>query len=106
MYISGKHMSRRTMLRGMGATVALPLLDAMIPAGRLGDRTRREMDKTRLVCIEEVHGAAGCNEWGAEQGLFAPATVGKDFELDLVLLVPFFPVNGTTARHHFGDGVK
>ena len=82
MYISGKHISRRTMLRGMGATVALPLLDAMIPAGRLSARMRREMDKTRLVCIEEVHGVAGCNEWGAEQGLFAPATVGKDFELD------------------------
>ena len=44
MYISGKHISRRTMLRGMGATVALPLLDAMIPAGRLGARMRREMD--------------------------------------------------------------
>ena len=32
--ITGKHMPRRTFLRGLGATVALPLLDAMIPAGR------------------------------------------------------------------------
>lgn len=82
MYISGKHISRRTMLRGLGATVALPLLDAMIPAGRLGARMRREMDQTRLVCIEEVHGVAGCNEWASTQGLFAPTNVGKNFELD------------------------
>ena len=33
-FISGKHIPRRTFLRGMGATVALPFLDAMIPAGR------------------------------------------------------------------------
>ena len=33
MFITKKHLSRRTVLRGMGATVGLPLLDAMIPAG-------------------------------------------------------------------------
>ena len=33
MFISKKHLSRRTVLKGVGATVALPLLDAMIPAG-------------------------------------------------------------------------
>ena len=82
MFITGRHISRRTLLRGVGASVALPLLDAMIPAGPLGGRTRRALERTRLVCIEEVHGAAGCNEWGAGQGLFAPATVGKDFTLD------------------------
>jgi hypothetical protein len=32
MFISKKHISRRTLLRGAGATLALPLLDAMIPA--------------------------------------------------------------------------
>ena len=32
MFINKKHISRRTLLRGVGATVALPLLDAMIPA--------------------------------------------------------------------------
>ena len=31
-YITGKHIPRRTFLRGMGATVALPLLDGMVPA--------------------------------------------------------------------------
>ena len=33
MYITKKHMSRRAILKGMGATVALPMLDAMLPAG-------------------------------------------------------------------------
>jgi hypothetical protein len=35
MFISKKHLDRRTFLQGMGATVALPLLDAMIPARSL-----------------------------------------------------------------------
>ncbi len=32
MIITKRHLSRRTVLRGMGASVALPLLDAMVPA--------------------------------------------------------------------------
>ena len=32
MIITGKHLSRRTILRGLGAAVALPALDAMTPA--------------------------------------------------------------------------
>ena len=32
--ITGKHLPRRTFLRGMGATMALPFLDAMVPAAR------------------------------------------------------------------------
>ena len=35
MFITNKPLDRRTFLRGMGATVALPLLDAMIPARTL-----------------------------------------------------------------------
>jgi hypothetical protein len=76
-------MPRRTFLRGVGATVALPFLDAMIPArgvlGRSADAAAR--DWTRLVCIEEVHGLAGCNVWGANRHLFAPETTGRDFTL-------------------------
>ena len=81
-YLTGKHMPRRTFLRGLGASVALPLLDAMIPAGRRAQAATKEaVGKTPLVCIEEVHGVPGCNEWGATQYLFAPSTTGKDFEL-------------------------
>ena len=32
MFITKKHLSRRTFLRGVGATLALPLLDSMVPA--------------------------------------------------------------------------
>ena len=85
--LTGRVVARRTFLRGAGATVALPLLDAMFPAGRLRARTggaggaATADQPTRLICIEEVHGVAGCNEWGATKHLFAPATVGRDFEL-------------------------
>jgi hypothetical protein len=93
-FITGKHISRRTMLKGMGATVGLPLLDAMVPAGRLRSSTaaRREAERTRLVCIENVHGAAGCNDLGSKLNLWAPAAEGKDFDLtptSLSSLEPF-----------------
>ena len=79
-FITGKHLPRRTFVRGMGATMALPFLDAMVPAGRLWSRPAA--DRTRLVCIEEVHGLAGCNEpWGREQLLYAPETIGRDFDM-------------------------
>ena len=82
-YITGKHMSRRTLLRGMGAAVSLPLLDAMIPANRLWASTEagKAADMTRLVCIEQVHGAAGCNDLGASLNLWSPAKTGRDFDL-------------------------
>ena len=55
--------SRRTVLKGLGVTVALPLLEAMVPAGtayaRAADR------KLRLIAIEMVHGAAGSTTYGA-----------------------------------------
>jgi len=81
-YLTGKHLDRRTMLRGIGATAALPLLDAMIPAG-LGASANAAAapSHTRLVCIEEVHGLAGCNAVGANKFLFAPETTGKGYTL-------------------------
>ena len=80
-FITGKSLPRRTFIRGAGASVALPLLDAMLPAGRRWGGSLADAP-IRLVCIEEVHGLPGCNEWGATQNLFAPATVGRDFDLD------------------------
>ncbi len=83
MYLTGKHISRRTALRGLGATIALPLLDSMIPARTVFARTEagRLADRARLVCIEQVHGAAGCSEIGAAQYLWNPAGVGRTFDL-------------------------
>ena len=73
-FITGKHIPRRTFLRGVGATVALPFLDSMVSAGGNGAQAAT-LDRTRLVCIEEVHGLAGCNNWGASKFLFAPDQV-------------------------------
>jgi hypothetical protein len=83
--LSGKSLPRRTFLRGMGAMVALPYLDAMEPTFRsLGKYAlpKAVKDKTRFVAIELVHGAAGSNNWGASKFLWAPAGVGKKFELN------------------------
>jgi len=55
-FITGSHIERRTFLKGMGASIALPFLDSMIPAGRAGARARAALDKTRLIAIENSHG--------------------------------------------------
>ncbi len=87
-FLTGKSLQRRTFLKGMGATVALPLLDAMVPAGRGWAGSAAEAGRTRFVAIELVHGAAGCNEWGATQNLWNPAGVGRDFDLGPTSLRP------------------
>jgi hypothetical protein len=90
-FITGKHLSRRTFMRGVGATVGLPLLDAMVPAGRLWSAPSRAGEGTRLIAIELVHGAAGNNAWGATQNLWSPAAVGRDFDLTPSSLLPLEP---------------
>lgn len=92
-FITGKHISRRTMLKGMGASMGLPLLDAMVPASRPLSATEagRSADSTRLVAIENVHGAAGCNDLGASLGLWSPREEGKNFDLSLSSMNPLDP---------------
>ncbi len=85
--ITGKHIPRRTFMRGLGVTVGLPFLDAMVPAGRLW-RLKPAVDPVRLVAIEIVHGAAGSSPWGATQYLWAPERVGRDFDLTPSALSP------------------
>jgi hypothetical protein len=64
----------------MGATVALPFLEAMVPAGRASANEALRM-KRRLVCVEMVHGSAGSSSIGIRKNLWAPAAAGRDFEL-------------------------
>jgi len=89
--ITGKHLPRRTFVRGMGAAMALPFLDSMVPAGLRSGRVMAEIGKTRLVCIEQVHGAAGCSEWGSSQSLWSPAAVGRGFDLEPTALSSLEP---------------
>ena len=93
MYITKRHISRRTVLKGMGVTVALPILDAMVPAGTAWAKTEAaaSSSKVRLVAMEMVHGSAGSTAIGVQKHLFAPAQTGRDFELSPTLepLAPF-----------------
>jgi len=90
--LTGRHIDRRTALKGLGATVALPFLDAMLPAGRLWASGRyAPTDATRFVAIEMVHGSAGSNEWGASQFLWAPEKAGRAFDLTPSSLSPLEP---------------
>src|SRR5262252_6234621 len=57
MFITKKHMSRRTVLRGAGVTLALPLLDAMIPA-RTALAQTAATSKPRFVGLFVCHGMA------------------------------------------------
>jgi hypothetical protein len=90
MYITQKHLSRRAVLRGMGATMALPLLDAMVPAQTLLRKTAAA-PRTRLACIELVHGSAGSTQDGIDKHYWMPATEGADFDVTMILkpLEPF-----------------
>jgi hypothetical protein len=68
MFITKKHLSRRTVLRGVGATIALPLLDAMIPA-RTALAATAAAPVPRMGFIYFPHGAI-MSKW-------TPATEGK-----------------------------
>ncbi|MGH9646256.1 MAG: DUF1552 domain-containing protein, partial [Bryobacteraceae bacterium] len=57
MFLTKKHISRRTLLRGAGTTLALPLLDVMIPAGTALAQTAA-VPKPRFVGCFVPHGAA------------------------------------------------
>jgi hypothetical protein len=82
MFITRKHLSRRTMLRGMGVTIALPLLDAMIPAATALANTAAAA-KPRMGFIYFPHGAVMSN--------WSPTATGTDYQFTPILksLEPF-----------------
>jgi len=90
MYITKRHLSRRTVLKGMGVTLALPFLDAMTPAGTAMAKTAAK-GKVRFVAIEMVHGAAGSAAYGQKVHLWSPAAVGRTFDLTPSSLAPLEP---------------
>ena len=103
MFITKKHLSRRAVLRGMGVTMALPLLDSMVPAQTPIAGTAAT-PKTRLACIEMVHGAAGSTGEGTEKHYWSPATEGADFEFTETLeplkdLRPYITIVSDTDLH-------
>ena len=75
-FVTRKHLSRRTVLKGAGATIALPLLDAMIPARTALAQTAAAASP-RLGFIYFPHGALQ-DEW-------TPTRTGRDFEFPFIL---------------------
>jgi hypothetical protein len=76
MFVFKKRLSRRTVLKGAGATIALPLLDAMIPAGTAWAQTAAAVS-SRLGFIYFPHGALQ-EEW-------TPTKTGRDFDFPFIL---------------------
>src|SRR5436190_24061916 len=76
--ITGKHLSRRTLLRGVGAAVALPLLDAMRPA------LARAATRPGRVGVVYVPNGIVMSDWKLKE-------VGTDFTFTRILkpLEPF-----------------
>ena len=84
--ITRKPLPRRTVLKGAGITLALPFLEAMVPArARVGAAAPRAR---RLVAMEIVHGAAGSTAFGIKQNLWSPAVEGAGFDLASTSLSP------------------
>ncbi len=76
MFLTRKHLSRRTVLKGAGAAIALPLLDAMIPA-RTALAQTVAASSPRLGFVYFPHGALQ-EEW-------TPTRTGRDFEYPFIL---------------------
>jgi hypothetical protein len=88
-FITQKHLSRRTALKGLGATIALPLLDAMRPAATVLAQSASRTQ--RLIAIEMVHGAAGSTTYGAKMNMWAPAAIGPAFDLSPTAMASLEP---------------
>src|SRR6202166_3548660 len=84
MFLTKKLLSRRTMLRGVGASLALPLLDSMVPAQTPLAKTAAS-PRSRLCCIEMVHGSAGSTVDGSNKHYWSPEKEGADFEFTQTL---------------------
>ncbi len=76
MFITKKHLSRRTVLKGVGVTIALPLLDAMIPAATALANTAAA-PKPRMGFVYFPHGAVMAN--------WMPTSTGADFQFTPIL---------------------
>jgi len=83
MFLSKKSIHRRTMLKGVGATIALPLVDAMIPAGTALADTPAGKPPKRFGFIGFPHGAI--------MARWSPAETGTNYTMSDILkpLEPF-----------------
>ena len=99
MFITKKHLSRRTFLRGTGVAMALPFLESMVPAATPMRQTPAS-PKTRLGAIYFPHGAT--------MAKWTPASEGRGFEFSEILqpLEPYREYINVISnlRHPMGYG--
>src|SRR5271170_7806350 len=83
MFIEKKHIPRRSVLKGMGASIGLPLLGAMVPAATAWANTPAGKTPKRFAFIGFPHGAI-MDRW-------SPKEAGADFSMSPILkpLEPF-----------------
>ena len=85
MYLTKKHLSRRTVLKGAGVALGLPLLDAMIPAATALANTAAS-PKLRAGFFYIPHGAIMWNTvFGPEMDRWTPSGAGDSFKLSPIL---------------------
>ena len=85
MFLTKKHLSRRTVLKGAGVSLALPLLDAMIPAATALAQTAA-VPKMRMGFFYIPHGAImGNTVHGPQMDRWTPSGAGADFKLSPIL---------------------
>jgi hypothetical protein len=85
MYLRKKHLSRRTVLRGAGVALALPFLDAMVPAATaLADTAAK--GKPRAGFFYLPHGTIMNNQpYGAEMDAWTPQGTGADMKFNRIM---------------------
>lgn len=81
-YLTGKHLSRRKLIRSAGVALGLPLLESMVPAG-MASAAQSGSPGSRLACIYIPHGSV--------QDKWIPTSTGRNFEFSPTLkaLEPF-----------------
>jgi hypothetical protein len=79
MIVTKKHLSRRTMLRGIGACIGLPMLDSMVPAFAAPSRVASGEKAVRAAFIYVPNGMT-MRDW-------SPATAGANWEATPILKV-------------------
>ena len=85
MFITKKHISRRTVLKGAGVALGLPFLDAMVPAGTALAQTAAA-PKLRMGFFYMPHGAIMYNtSHGPAMDKWTPSGSGANFKLSPIL---------------------
>lgn len=81
MMLPTKPVARRTVLRGLGAALALPLLDSMVPTLAFSAQAKQQTKSPiRLGYVYTPNGIIGCSAKSPRPFMWTPRTAGADFE--------------------------